>query len=63
MSDQYFDVWLAAELEPGPQQLEDTEHGLRSERFALAEVEEMMRDGRIADAASVAAFGLWRMRG
>ena len=62
MSDQYFDVWLASGLEPGPQQLEETEHGLRTERFALAEVERMMRDGRIADAASVAAFGLWRMR-
>jgi ADP-ribose pyrophosphatase len=62
MSDQYFDVWLASELEAGPQQLEETEHGLRTERFALAEVEQMMRDGRIADAASVAAFGLWRLR-
>jgi 8-oxo-dGTP pyrophosphatase MutT (NUDIX family) len=62
MSDQYFDVWLGSDLEPGPQQLEETEHGLRTERFALAEVDEMMRDGRIADAASVAAFGLWRMR-
>lgn len=62
LSDQYFDAWLASDLEPGPQQLEDTEHGLRAECFALAEVQEMMRDGRIADAASVAAFGLWRMR-
>ena len=62
MSDQYFDVWLATGLEPGPQRLELTEHGLRTERFALAEVERMMCDGAIADAASVAAFGLWRLR-
>jgi len=62
MSDQYFDVWLASGLEPGPQRLEDTEHGLRTERFSLTQVEQMMGDGRIADAASVAAFGLWRLR-
>jgi hypothetical protein len=62
MSDQYFDVWLASGLEPGPQRLEDTEHGLRTERFALGEVEAMMREGAIADAASVAALGLWQMR-
>src|ERR687888_2439365 len=55
MSDQYFDVWLATRLEPGPQRLEDTEHGLRTARFALADVERMLRDGDIADAASVAA--------
>jgi len=62
LSDQYVDIWLATGLEPGPQRLEHTEHGLRSERFALAEVEQMMCDGAIADAASVAAFGLWRLR-
>lgn len=62
MSDQYFDVWLASELEPGPQGLEDTEQGLRAECFALTQVDAMMRDGEIADAATVAAFGLWRLR-
>jgi 8-oxo-dGTP pyrophosphatase MutT (NUDIX family) len=62
MSDQYFDVWLATGLEPGPQRLELTEHGLRSERFALADVERMIGQGAIADAASVAAFGLWHLR-
>ena len=62
MSDQFFDVWLARDLVPGPQRLEETEHGLRTARFDLADVEAMMRDGRIADAASVAAFGLWGLR-
>ena|SRR6266545_724177 len=61
MSDQYFDVWLATALQPGEQRLEESEVGLRTERFALARVEDMMRAGEIADAATVAAFGLWRL--
>jgi 8-oxo-dGTP pyrophosphatase MutT (NUDIX family) len=62
ISDQRFDVWLATDLTQGEQALEHTEQGLEVGRFALAEVEAMMLDGRIADAATVAALGLVRLR-
>jgi 8-oxo-dGTP pyrophosphatase MutT (NUDIX family) len=61
-SDQPFEVWLAGDLTEGDQQLEHTEQGLEVGRFTLAEVDAMLRDGRIADAASVAAIGLMRLR-
>lgn len=61
MSNQRVDVWLATGLVAGEQALEPEEEGLRVGRFALAECEAML--GReIADAASVAAFGLLRLR-
>ena len=56
MSDQPVDVWLATGLEPGPQALEATEHGLRAGRFAVAALEAMIARGEVADAASVAAW-------
>ncbi len=59
---QPFDVWLATELTQGEQALEPEEEGLRVGRFALAEAEAMILDGRIADSATVAAFGLLRLR-
>ncbi len=58
ISAQYFDAWLATGLSQGRQALEDEEEGLRVGRFALARVEQMIRTGAIADAASVAVFGL-----
>jgi ADP-ribose pyrophosphatase len=59
---QPFDVWLATDLTQGEQALEPEEEGLRVGRFALARVEEMIVDGTIADSATVAAFGLLRLR-
>jgi 8-oxo-dGTP pyrophosphatase MutT (NUDIX family) len=59
---QAFDVWLATELTQGEQSLEPEEEGLRVGRFPLARVEEMIVDGTITDAATVAAFGLLRLR-
>jgi ADP-ribose pyrophosphatase len=59
---QPFDVWLATELVQGEQSLEPEEEGLRVGRFPLALVEEMILDGTIMDSATVAAFGLLRMR-
>lgn len=59
---QPFDVWLATGLTQGEQALEPEEEGLRVGRFALAAVEEMVVDGTIADAATVAALGLLRLR-
>ena len=58
MSDQPVTIWLASELETGEQALEDTEAGLRVGRFARAEVDRMVADGEIRDAASVAAWHL-----
>jgi 8-oxo-dGTP pyrophosphatase MutT (NUDIX family) len=62
ISDQRFDVWLATELTEGEQQLEVTEQGLEVGKFTLAEVDDMVLDGRIGDAATVAALGLLRLR-
>jgi 8-oxo-dGTP pyrophosphatase MutT (NUDIX family) len=58
MSDQPVDVWRATGLEPGPQALEHTEADLRVARLPVGEVDAMVRDGRIRDAASVAAWHL-----
>jgi 8-oxo-dGTP pyrophosphatase MutT (NUDIX family) len=65
LSNQPVTIWLASGLEPGEQALEDTEAGLRVGRFARAEVDRMVSDGEIRDAASVAAWHLAgrRMRG
>jgi 8-oxo-dGTP pyrophosphatase MutT (NUDIX family) len=52
------DVWRATGLEPGPQALEQSERGLAVARFSVAEVEEMVRENVIQDAASVAAWHL-----
>jgi 8-oxo-dGTP pyrophosphatase MutT (NUDIX family) len=59
ISNQPVDVWLATGLEQGEQSLEPEEEGLRVGRFALADAEKML-GGEIADAATVAAFGLLR---
>jgi 8-oxo-dGTP pyrophosphatase MutT (NUDIX family) len=53
-----FDVWRATGLEPGEQALEATEEGLRVERFSVGGFEAMIADGRVADAATVAAWHL-----
>jgi 8-oxo-dGTP pyrophosphatase MutT (NUDIX family) len=58
ISNQYFDAWLATGLTQGEQALEAEEEGLRVRRFAPGDVEEMIRAGTIADAATVAVFQL-----
>jgi 8-oxo-dGTP pyrophosphatase MutT (NUDIX family) len=58
MSNQPVTIWLASELEPGKQALEDTEAGLRVGRFARPEVDRMVAESEIRDAASVAAWHL-----
>ena len=58
LSNQSFDVWRATGLEPGEQALEVTESDLRVDRVAVAELEEMIADGRVRDAATVAAWHL-----
>jgi 8-oxo-dGTP pyrophosphatase MutT (NUDIX family) len=58
IADQPFDVWVATDLTPGDQALEATEQGLVAARFGLDEVRRMIRDGVIADSATVAALSL-----
>jgi 8-oxo-dGTP pyrophosphatase MutT (NUDIX family) len=58
LSDQFVDVWRATGLEPGPQALEETEAGLIVGRFTVSDVERMIVDNEIRDAASVAAWHL-----
>jgi ADP-ribose pyrophosphatase len=62
ISNQPFDAWLATDLTQGEQALEAEEEGLRVGRFPLSEVEQMIRDGAIVDAATVATFGLLRLQ-
>jgi 8-oxo-dGTP pyrophosphatase MutT (NUDIX family) len=62
ISNQPVDIWRASGLEPGEQALEETEHGLVAARFTVAEVERMVRENEIRDAASVAAWHLARDR-
>ena len=56
-------VFLASGLTPGAPSLEHEEQDLVARAFTLAEAEAMLCDGTIRDAATVAAFGLLRLRG
>jgi 8-oxo-dGTP pyrophosphatase MutT (NUDIX family) len=58
ISDQHVDVWRATALELGERDLEHTEQGLIARRFGRVEVERMIRENEIRDAASVAAWHL-----
>jgi 8-oxo-dGTP pyrophosphatase MutT (NUDIX family) len=63
LTNQSFDVWLASELSEGEQALESTEADLRVARFPVGELEAMIADGRVRDAATVAAWHLVTRRG
>ena len=58
ISDQPFDVWRATALSAGDQALEATEADLRVARVTVDELEAMIADGRVRDAATVAAWHL-----
>ena len=62
-STQAYDVFLATQLSQGEAQLDAEEVGLVAKSFKLAIVEEMIRNGEIMDATTVAAFGLLRLKG
>lgn len=62
-STQAYDVFLATELSPGEPRLDAEELGLVARAFKLDRVEEMIRDGVIQDASTVAALGLLRLKG
>ena len=61
MSNQYGEHWLATELTQGEPDLEPEELGLRHEWVARAEFEAMVRDGRIVDTSTLAAYALLLM--
>jgi len=61
MSDQYGEHWLATELTQGEPDLEPEELGLRHNWVARAEFEAMIRDGRIVDTSTLAAYALLLM--
>jgi 8-oxo-dGDP phosphatase len=61
MSDQYGEHWLATELTQGEPDLEPEELGLRCEWVARAEFEAMVRDARIVDTSTLAAYALLLM--
>ena len=56
-------VFLAAGLTPGPTQREVAEQDMSTYRLALAQFEQMIRDGTINDAVTMAAFALLRAQG
>lgn len=55
-------VYLATGISEGPADLEHEEQDMRSVWFSRADVEQMMRDGAICDAQSIAAYGLFLLR-
>jgi 8-oxo-dGTP pyrophosphatase MutT (NUDIX family) len=55
---QEFDVWLATGLTPGPTAREATEADMRSAFVPEAEFRAMIRDGRLTDGPSLAAYSL-----
>ncbi len=59
---QGFDVFLAADLEPGPPRREPTELDMAQRFVRDEELAAMVRDGSITDAPSLAALTLYRLR-
>jgi len=62
-SSQAYDVFLASDLEAGENQLDAEEVGLISRAFTLSRFEDMLKDGTIRDATTIAAYGLLRLKG
>jgi len=58
LSDQEFDVWLATDLTCGPTAREVTEADMRQAFVPEAELRAMVRDGRLSDGPSLAAYSL-----
>ena len=52
-------VWLAEDLSQGETELEPEEEGLTVHRVRVEEFEAMIRDGRVMDGCSLAAWGTY----
>lgn len=59
---QGFDVWLATGLVPGETARSASEQDMVARRFAVGEWERAVAGGEVSDAASVAAWALFRLR-
>ncbi len=55
-------VWLAEDLTPGEMDLEAEEEGLTVHRVRVEEFEQMIRDGRVMDNCTIAAWGMYLLR-
>lgn len=62
-STQAFNLFLATELAQGETQLDAEEQGLVCKAFPVAQVCDMVCDGTITDAVTVASIGLLRLKG
>lgn len=62
-SDQGYDVFYATDLRQSSSDTDPEEEGLVAQKFSIAEVEQMIVDGRIKDATTVAALGLLKLKG
>ena len=62
MSSQGFDVFLATDLTPGPTAREASEQDMRQQFFPRAEFEALVRDGKVTDDSTLAAYALLLMR-
>jgi ADP-ribose pyrophosphatase len=60
---QRYGIFLASDLEQHAPEREPEEQGLVAKWFAVTELEEMIRQGTIVDASTVAAIGLLRLKG
>ncbi|MBD0414617.1 NUDIX hydrolase [Tianweitania sp. Rool2] len=60
---QCYRIFLATGLSAGTAHREITEQDLVSRWFALSEFEEMIKDGTICDAGTVATFGMLKIKG
>ena len=58
LSTQEFDVWLATDLTPGPTAREATEADMVAAFVTEDELRAMIRDGRLTDGPSLAAYAL-----
>ncbi len=62
-SNQGVHVFFATGLSQGPQDLEPEESDLICRSFTFAEVRQLIDDGLIKDATTMAAFGLLQIKG
>lgn len=62
MSGQGFHAWLATELIPGEPRREHEEQDMRCRWYSRRDFEQMVRDRRVTDDATVAAYALLLMR-
>jgi ADP-ribose pyrophosphatase len=54
-------IFYATDLTSGAPEREAEEQGMKVARFRIEQLEEMIRSGRIKDAATIAAYGLLRL--